>query len=222
MAQASVRCLQAGRAADAGAHPPGNRRMKRCYLAATLASAALFAGLYDAAAWQPPRPRLVWNPSASAPIGLYAIDDAAPAVGDLILIAPPPSVAAWLARRGYVPAGTPLLKNAAALPGARVCRRNAGILIDGRRVAAARAVDRAGRVLPRWTGCRTLRGGEIFLLNAAPDSLDGRYFGPLPASGLIGRARPILTRDAPGAPLRWRPRPMSFSLHCAAKEQPAC
>ena len=46
---------------------------------------------------------------------------------------------------------------------------------------------------------------DIFLLNpAVRDSLDGRYFGPLLASNVLGRATPILTRDAPGGPLRWR------------------
>ena len=62
-----------------------------------------------------------------------------------------------------------------------------------------------GRPLPAWRGCRTLRRGDIFLLNpSAPDSFDGRYFGALPASALLGRATPILTRDAPDKPLRWR------------------
>jgi conjugative transfer signal peptidase TraF len=196
--------------------------MNRRYLAATLGSATLFASLFAAAAWQPPRPRLVWNASASVPVGLYRIDGGAPAVGDLVAVAPPPAVAAWLARRGYLPAGTPLLKHVAALPGALVCRSSAGIFVDGRRAAIARLTDRKGRELPRWTGCRLLRGGEIFLLNAAPDSLDSRYFGPLPASRLIGRARPILTRSAPGAPLRWRPRGASSSLPLTEKESSSC
>jgi type IV secretory pathway protease TraF len=34
--------------------------------------------------------------------------------------------------------------------------------------------------------------------------MDGRYFGPLPASTVLGRAIPILTRDMPDAPLVWR------------------
>ena len=60
--------------------------------------------------------------------------------------------------------------------------------------------------LPLWVGCRRLQRGELFLLGTRPDSLDGRYFGPLPASGLIGTAHPVATRNRPGAPLRWRPR----------------
>ncbi|MGV3730575.1 MAG: S26 family signal peptidase [Sphingopyxis sp.] len=196
--------------------------MNRRYLAATLGSATLFASLFAAAAWQPPRPRLVWNASASVPVGLYRIDAAAPALGDVVAVAPPPAVAAWLARRGYLPAGTPLLKHVAALPGTLVCRSGSEIFVGGRRAATARTADRRGRELPRWTGCRTLRTGEIYLLNAAPDSLDGRYFGPLPAAGVIGRARPIVTRAAPGAPLRWRLGQASCSLRTTEKEHAPC
>ena len=54
--------------------------------------------------------------------------------------------------------------------------------------------------MPVWQGCRTLGAGELLLLNPDhPDSLDGRYFGPLPASTVIGRATPLHLR-APAAP----------------------
>src|SRR3546814_13641756 len=72
------------------------------------------------------------------------------------------------------------------------------------RVAIAKSHDRMGRPLPSWQGCHRVRTDELFLLNPAPDSLDGRYFGALPAAGLIGTAHPILTRDALDQPLRWR------------------
>ncbi|SKB74888.1 S26 family signal peptidase [Sphingopyxis flava] len=195
------------------ASPPGGAALHRGYFAATLAAAALFASLFAVVIWQSPRPRLIWNASASVPVGLYRIDARTPALGDLIAIIPPPTVADWLDRRDYLPLGTPLLKHVAATPGARVCRWGAKISIDGRHAAFARAADRRGRALPRWRGCRTLRHGELFLLNAASDSLDSRYFGPLPVSGLLGPARPILTRSAPGSSLRWRSHGLSRSFH---------
>ncbi|MBV8103395.1 MAG: S26 family signal peptidase [Hyphomicrobiales bacterium] len=37
---------------------------------------------------------------------------------------------------------------------------------------------------------------EVFLMNAAADSLDGRYFGPLPAASIIGRAAPLWTHPS--------------------------
>lgn len=153
-----------------------------------------------------PLPKLLlWNASVSAPIGLYRVNSMArPAVGDMVALAPPPALARFMAERHYLPVGVPLLKHVGARPGALVCRRDRAVTIDGRTVAVARASDSHGLPLPVWRGCRVLRTDELFLLNAAPDSLDSRYFGPIPASGLIGRATPILTRDTPDAPLRWR------------------
>jgi type IV secretory pathway protease TraF len=125
---------------------------------------------------------------------------------------PSAEIARFLDDRRYLPSGVPLMKHVAALPGQQACRVGAAVTIDGRPVAVAKLQDRMGRALPVWRGCHRVRAGEIFLLNPAPDSLDGRYFGVLPAAGLIGIARPVLTRNAPGEPLRWRvpDRPTAF------------
>jgi type IV secretory pathway protease TraF len=56
--------------------------------------------------------------------------------------------------------------------------------------------DRSGRALPVWRGCRAVAGDEVFLMNwQSEDSFDGRYFGPLPASTIVGRADPLWTRE---------------------------
>ena len=178
--------------------------MNRHYLRATVAAASLFGGLFVAVAWLAPAPRLLWNASASAPIGLYRIDpDARPSAGDMVAIQPPAPLGSWLADRHYLPAGVPLLKRVAALPGARICRSGVFVTIDGVAAARAMARDRLGRALPFWLGCRIVGPDELFLLNAASDSLDGRYFGAISATGLIGVAQPIWTRAAAGAPRCW-------------------
>ena len=162
-------------------------------LSATLCAATLSTVAVDVA------PRLIWNASASVPVGLYAVlPTSSPQLGDLVLVEPPEDLAGYLARRGYLPRGVPMLKRVAALPGQTICRTRAIVRIDGKAVAAARAEDRDGRPLPSWSGCDRLRHDQIFLLNAdAPDSLDGRYFGPLPVSALRGRAVAIGTPAAP-------------------------
>jgi conjugative transfer signal peptidase TraF len=193
--------------------------MNRRILSFTAATVSLFGTLFVAVEWAKPAPRLLWNASASAPIGLYRIDaDAAPQIGDLVAIEPPPALAGFLAARGYLPRGVPLLKRVAALPGALVCRSGSFVTVDGAGAARALARDRANRPLPVWTGCRTVGRGEIFLLNAAPDSLDGRYFGPLPSAGLIGAAHPLLTRSTVSAPLRWRSAEEGFRPSPSKKE----
>lgn len=177
---------------------------RRAALRATWTSASFFCVAFVAIAVAAPRPRLIWNASASAPVGLYRVDAARrPALGDLVVIAPPDRVARFLAERHYLPLGVPLMKHVAALPGQTVCRSGAVVSIDGRKAAVAQARDRLFRPLPVWQGCRRVGRGELFLLNPTDASLDGRYFGVVPDTGLIGRARPLLTRAAPGEPLRW-------------------
>ena len=146
--------------------------------------------------WRPV-PLLLWNASASVPIGLYAVRPTGTLTNDeLVVVAPPEPLATFLADGRYLPRGVPLIKRIAAGSGQRVCRRGSAISIDGSRVAIARHRDHAGSPLPIWSGCRTIIRGEVFLLNAhEPASLDGRYFGPLPSSSVIGRAVPLWTTD---------------------------
>lgn len=179
---------------------------RRFYARATAFAASGFAIAFVALAVVHPLPRLLWNASASAPLGLYRIQpDRDPPVGALVAVAPPEPLARWMAARGYLGDGVPLVKDVAAKAGQRICRTGGVVSVDARTVAIARDRDRRGRPLPVWQGCRTLGAHELLLLNAAvPDSLDGRYFGPLSAAAVLGRAIPILTRDGPDAPLIWR------------------
>jgi type IV secretory pathway protease TraF len=49
--------------------------------------------------------------------------------------------------------------------------------------------DRFDRPMPVWQGCRLIAAHKIFLMNTdAPTSLDGRYFGPMPSSSILGAA----------------------------------
>lgn len=144
-------------------------------------------------------PTLIWNASASVPIGLYRLAPIGRVeVPDLVVVEPPDPLATFLAERGYLPRGVPLIKRVLALPGATVCRHGATIIAFGHAYGVARENDSLGRPLPVWQGCRTVSEGEVFLMNwDAADSLDGRYFGPLPITSIVARALPLWT-DAEG------------------------
>lgn len=146
-----------------------------------------------------PAPRLVWNASTSLPIGLYRVRAADRIdVGDIVLAPPPDALVRSFDSRGYLPAGRPLLKRVAAVPGNTVCRSGLQITIDGAAAGRAREHDWVGRPLPAWQGCRMLADGETFLMNRdVPDSLDGRYFGAVPTRSIFGRAEPLWTLEAP-------------------------
>jgi conjugative transfer signal peptidase TraF len=144
-----------------------------------------------------PKPRLVWNATASAPTGLYwAISADDLKLGDLLIIMPPPGEASFMDERGYLPFGAVLLKRVAALSGAEICRRGARIFVDGKEIAQAKKSDGQGRSLPQWHGCHRLSAEQVFLVNAdVQDSLDGRYFGPFPKSSIVGLAYPLWTDE---------------------------
>ena len=177
--------------------------MTRFGLIVTTALAAMGVG-YPGLTPMPTK--LVWNASASAPIGLYTVDFDGPfEVTDLVAVDAPEPLATFLSDGGYLPRGLPLLKRVAAVPGQRVCRTGLAITVDGVPMGDALDRDRRGRPLPVWQGCRLVANGELFLMNwQVRDSLDGRYFGPLPASAVIGRATPLYTDEDGDGRFVWR------------------
>ncbi|MFN8680325.1 S26 family signal peptidase [Paracoccus sp. P2] len=172
------------------------------YVIATVAAALGIA----IAGFVPTAPRLVWNVSASVPIGFYTVVPTERIdLFDLVAVMPPEPFASFMAERGYVARDVPLLKRVLGLPGQRLCRDGQVITVDGVLHGEARDRDRIGRDLPVWQGCRIIAGGEVFLMNPdVGDSLDGRYFGPFPVSAVIGRATPLYTDEDGDGRFVWR------------------
>jgi conjugative transfer signal peptidase TraF len=126
------------------------------------------------------RPWLVANFTPSEPRGLYIGGVAPPAVGRVVAFEAPAAAFPYAGR-------TPLLKAVAAGPGDLVCTTGGRLAINGRDRAPIAQVDRAGRPLPRWIGCRVLGAGELFVFSdRVPNSLDSRYFGPISTRQVLG------------------------------------
>jgi type IV secretory pathway protease TraF len=128
-------------------------------------------------------PAYIWNASKSVPIGLYRVQPVGRlVVTELVAVRPPEPLATFLDLNGYLPIGVPMLKRVLALPG-----------ID---MGEALSRDSRGRPLPVWQGCRAVGADELFLMNwQSEDSLDGRYFGFVPNSSVIGKALPVWIRE---------------------------
>src|SRR3546814_7017867 len=95
----------------------------------------------------PPRPRLVWNASASAPIGLYGIAVGKPvARGDLVIARLAEPYRSFAAQRRYLPVGVPLIKRVAEAAGERVCARGRHVRVNGSLVALRRRRDEGGQI----------------------------------------------------------------------------
>ncbi|MET4221102.1 conjugative transfer signal peptidase TraF [Bradyrhizobium sp. LB14.3] len=142
-------------------------------------------------------PLYIWNASDSVLIGVYRLQEAGRLyVTELVAVRTPDPLATFFDLNGYLPSGLPMLKRVLALPGQTVCRTGLAIIVDSIHVGEASQRDRPGRPLPVWQGCRVIAEDELFLMNwQSADSLDGRYFGLLPRSAVIGRALPVWTRE---------------------------
>ncbi len=142
------------------------------------------------------------NLTPSEPLGLWRIVALQRPVetGDLVFICPPVTASFEEARRrGYVRRGlcpggfAPLIKTVAALPGQHI-EIGANVTVDGKPLASSivRASDGEGRpITPFKTGIVPLK--NLFLHSSFASSYDSRYFGPVPDTGLLGLARPVLT-----------------------------
>lgn len=144
------------------------------------------------------------NLTPSEPLGLWRIvgTNRPVARDDLVFVCPPSTeVFAHAFERGYLHRGlcpggfAPLIKTVAALPGQRV-ETGANVVVDGVPLAhsSIRASDGAGRALRSYAG-GIVPSGFVLLFSPYETSYDSRYFGPVPANGVLGLARPLLVFD---------------------------
>jgi Type IV secretory pathway, protease TraF len=150
------------------------------------------------ASFMRPMPRVIYNASASVPVGWYRVGlMRTPQVGDIVLVRLPTVPAALAAHRGYLPWGIPLLKRIGARAPQKVCIQGGIVRVDDTPITTTLPVDGVGRRLVAWRSCRRLRRGELFLLSMHnPASFDSRYFGPVTVSAVIGQAQPLRVEDA--------------------------
>ncbi|NQY97653.1 MAG: S26 family signal peptidase [Henriciella sp.] len=145
-------------------------------------------GLMVLASFYSPQERLIWNRTASAPTGLYRLNDDPFTLGRWVVVSARSDNAQWAQTQGFVGKDWPLLKQIVAVSGDEICRMDGLISVNGNTIGKAKDIDSLGRSLPVWTGCRVLSEAEVFLMNTHQESLDGRYFGATDINDLVGVA----------------------------------
>jgi conjugative transfer signal peptidase TraF len=148
-------------------------------------------GFLGASSVKKPSPKLLYNPSESAPIGWYRVEPIAEMCrGDLVISHLPVGAERMAVERAYLPAGVPVIKTVWALEGDTVCVRERQLVVTGKARLAILAEDRLGRPLRAWReDCAVLGSEDVFLVsNEIPESFDSRYFGPVRVRDVIGRA----------------------------------
>jgi len=159
-------------------------------------AAMVFAvGVIVVASTYRPAPKIIYNPSSSAPRGWYMVKSPAEfSRGDFALVKLPVPIARFADQRGYLPMTVPLLKRVGAVAGDRVCERRGLVHINGISAAQSLERDAAGRLLVAWNDCRRLEEVELFLLGlSSAASFDSRYYGPITLNSVIGVAVPLWT-----------------------------
>jgi conjugative transfer signal peptidase TraF len=135
-----------------------------------------------------PVPLLIWNASDSVPIGWYLVSKRRPNIGEIAVIRPAEWVQIYASSRGYLPKDVWLLKPIYAVHPSIICRFGRYVFVNGKHAAKAKFVDKMGRVLPVWKGCKALKPNQYFVLGHHRDSFDSRYFGPVDKSQVVGAA----------------------------------
>lgn len=138
---------------------------------------------------KPSVPRLLYNPSPSAPIGWYRLRSDEHAVrGDLVAALAPESGSKLAIEREYLPPDIPLIKTVWAVSGQQICHVDGQVLVQGRPALRVLKHDELGRPLPSRSGCYKLSKDEVFLVSThVQTSFDSRYFGPVKRENLLGR-----------------------------------
>lgn len=139
--------------------------------------------------------RLIWNRTGSVPEGLYWLSDEPFTKGGWVVVSARSAEAQWAEFHGFVGEDWPLLKRVAGVPGDEICRDGVTVLINGIPAGEALIASGSGVLLPSWSGCSRVGEDELFLMNAHPQSLDGRYFGITSVHDIEGSA--ILLLRAP-------------------------
>jgi conjugative transfer signal peptidase TraF len=140
---------------------------------------------------RPSIPRLLYNPSASAPVGWYKLSPNHSAQrGDLVAALPPKNGAALAFEREYLPPNIPLIKTVWAVSGEEICHESGQVLVQGRPALVVLKQDVLGRSLPSRSGCYRLSKDEVFLVSIdVQTSFDSRYFGPVKRENILGRVK---------------------------------
>lgn len=145
----------------------------------------------------PPRPKFLYNPSNSAPIGYYSISQKQRFdVGDQVALYAPNWARQLADERGYLPFDYPLIKTIAGKPGDQVCATGHVVSAPNYADITRLSRDSLGRDLPSWDGCFILAPNEYFVLSAGTEAglefgFDSRYFGPVSGEAILGVAHYI-------------------------------
>jgi signal peptidase I len=122
-----------------------------------------------------------WIPGVDERHGTPLLDFGDPERGDVIVFTPPPP--------GL---DKPYIKRVIGMPGDTVEVRNEGVFVNGIQLDEAYVGGKPSICQPSWDYCNTpviIPDGTVYVMgDNRTDSEDSRFFGPVPAENIIGKA----------------------------------
>lgn len=145
--------------------------------------------------WHRMGANVILNLTSSVPKGFYFVRPMTePQYGTIVVFPIPKEVLSQLGDRPWLNVNFPLIKPIAAIAGDTVCISDNGVVINNMHVANVYREDFQGASLPYLRGCFTITNGHFFPVSRTNErSFDGRYFGIVPLTSIIGQAMPLFT-----------------------------
>jgi conjugative transfer signal peptidase TraF len=138
---------------------------------------------------------LLWNWTASLPLGLYWLSpgERRARPGDLVAFPVPQAVRQLVQERRYLPPDALLVKPVVAAEADRVCTEGGTLRVNDVPFGAVVTEDTRGRPLPHPEVCGPLARGLVYVASRFPTSFDSRSFGAVPRSAIRGTVTPLWT-----------------------------
>lgn len=162
--------------------------MKQRHLIFAMGAAGLsllaFSAAYQGA------PRLLYNPTESAPKGWYAVSSGVDYTrGDRVAAHLPHPFSELAYERAYLPAGAPVIKTIGAVAGDRYCVTGRSLELADGSVLPLKPSDSQGRAMPALAGgCRRVSDGHVLIVSDySARSFDSRYVGEVPVTAILGK-----------------------------------
>ncbi|MGD9108708.1 MAG: S26 family signal peptidase [Gammaproteobacteria bacterium] len=134
---------------------------------------------------------ITYQATTSMPKGFYFISPAKVLYkGDIVLFRPPDEIVRFLIEEKWLPKSGLMLKYVFALSGDYVCQDKKWIYINHHRVAPIYNEYAHGKKIPNSYFCGKLAKNQYLLMSIqVKRSFDGRYFGPVDRTRIIGVAK---------------------------------
>lgn len=131
--------------------------------------------------------------SSSMPRGLYFVMPANNIHrGDVVIFKPPREARVFLLKKHWVPKNGLLMKTVFAMSGDFICKKNHAIWINHKRICFVFNDYAPYKKLLDTRFCGMLKNGQYLLMSTrVKRSFDGRYFGPVNKSVIVGVAKKL-------------------------------